>query len=75
MSMMPYAIILRDGTGITIKRTIESENHVRIGVFEIALWVNGFRWYVRKIEKPHVEFTINDCTDLLAELDRAERGV
>jgi hypothetical protein len=72
---MPYAIILRDGTGITIKRTIQSANHVRIGPLQTFLWVDGDRRSVRENTKPHVEFTINDCTDLLAELDRAERGV
>ena len=75
MSMMPYAIILRDSTGITIKRTIQSENHIRIGVFQTILWVDGVARSVRYNGKPHAEFTINDCTDLLAELDRAERGV
>jgi hypothetical protein len=75
MSMFTYAIIMRDTTGITIKRTIQSENHVRIGVFDIVLWVDGVRRNVRKIGKPHNEFTINECSDLLEELDRLERGV
>jgi hypothetical protein len=66
-------LIIPDRTGITIKRTIQSENFVRIGVFQTALWVDGVRRSVREIGRPHVEFTINDCTDLLEELEHLER--
>ncbi len=66
-------LILRDGTGVTIKRTIESENHVRIGVFQMILWVDGVARSVRYSGKPHNEFTISDCIDLLEELERLEK--
>jgi len=66
-------LIIRDTMGITIKRSVENENHVRIGVFQIALWVHGERRCVRVIGKPHSEFDINDCSDLLEELENLER--
>ena len=68
-------VILTDSSGVTIKRRIQDANHVRVGILQTALWVDGVRRAVRPTGIPHVEFTINDCTDLLAELDRAERGV
>ena len=66
-------LIIRDTTGVTIKRTIQSMNHVRIGVLQVAFWVNGVRQFVRDIGKPHGEFDINDCADLLEVLEHLER--
>jgi hypothetical protein len=62
-------LILTDNTGVTIKRTIQSVNYARIGVTQTALWVDGVRRAVRDNWNPHCEFTINDCADLLAELE------
>lgn len=36
-------IILVDTTGITAKHTINDEDHVRVGVTQISLWVDGGR--------------------------------
>lgn len=68
-------LILPDTTGITIKRTIQSEDYVRVGIFQSALWVGGVRRSVRILTKPSVEFTINDCSDLLEELECLERMI
>jgi len=70
-------LIIRDTTGLTIKRTIQSANHVRVGTTQAALWVDGVRRAVRDIGarygKPGCEFTINDCNDLLEEMEYLER--
>lgn len=66
-------LIMTDTTGVTIKRTIQSANHVRIGVLQTALWVGGVRRSIRETGKPHVEFDINDCNNLLNELEYLER--
>ena len=66
-------LIIRDTTGLTIKRRIQDANHVRVGILQTALWVNGVRRKVRPIGKPGCEYTLNDCSDLLAELDCIER--
>jgi hypothetical protein len=68
-------LIIRDNTGVTIKSTIQSENHVRIGIFKTILWVDGVARSVRYSGKPHGEFDLNDCADLLDELDRLEKCV
>ena len=68
-------LILTDSSGVTVKRTIQSENHVRIGILQTALWVDGVRRAIRPIGKPGCEYSLNDCSDLLAELDSLERGV
>ncbi len=65
-------LIMRDNTGVMIKRRIQDVNHVRIGVTQIGIWVDGVKRAVRKIMKPHGEFSLNDCADLLDELERAE---
>jgi hypothetical protein len=66
-------LIITDTTGLTIKRTIQSENFVRVGILQTALWVDGTRRNIRPIGKPGCEYTLNDCSDLLAELDHVER--
>jgi len=68
-------IVLTDTTGITIKRFIGDANHARVGILQTALWVDGVRRGIRPIGKPGCEYTMNDCSDLLAELDCMERGV
>lgn len=68
-------LILPDTAGITIKRTIQSENYVRIGIFETSLCVDGIRRSVRLLPKSSVEFTIGDCTDLLEELESLVRMI
>ena len=63
-------LIIRDTTGVTIKRTMTNEDHVRIGVLRTILWRGGIARGIRVIGKPHDEFDINDCAELLAELER-----
>ena len=69
-------ICITDSTGITLKNRIQDENHVRIGITQIALWVDGTRRSIRSIGerygKPWCEFTMNELLDLLAELDELE---
>jgi hypothetical protein len=62
-------LIIRDTTGVTIKRSIQTADHVRIGVLRITLWRGGVARGVRDIGKPHGDFDINDCADLLTELE------
>jgi len=66
-------IILVDTTGITVKRTINDADHVRIGVCTTALWINGERRAVRRNNKPHVERDIDDFGDLLQEMESLQR--
>jgi hypothetical protein len=65
-------IIITDSTGITLKNSIDDSNHVRIGITQISIWVDGTRRNVREIGerygKPWCEFTINELEDLLGEL-------
>lgn len=63
-------VIMRDTTGITVKRTINDTDHVRIGIFQISLWKNGVRRSIRDLTRPHSEVTMNECQDLLSELER-----
>ena len=63
-------LILRDNTGVTIKRTIGDADHVRIGIFHTTLWRGGANRKIRYNGKPHGEFDINDCMDLLTELEQ-----
>jgi len=67
-------IVIQDTTGITIKKTIDDANHVRIGVTQTVLWVDGVRRNVRDNHKPHCEFTVNELNDLLCELRRLTNG-
>ncbi len=66
-------VILRDNTGVVVKQTIQSENHVRVGIFQTILWVGGIARSVRYNQMPHNELTINDCANLLKELEYLER--
>lgn len=61
-------IILKDTTGIIVKRRIQDVNHVRIGVCTTALWFDDCRRSIRNNHKPHCEFTINELQDLLNEI-------
>ena len=63
-------VIIQDTTGITIKRDTYLTDHVRIGIFKITLWKNGVRRSIRDLTRPHCEVTINECQDLLSELER-----
>ena len=70
-------ICITDSTGVTVKSRIQDENHVRIGITQISLWVDGTRRSVRDIAakvivKPWCEFTINEMEDLLGELHELE---
>ncbi len=67
-------VIFRDTTSLIIKRTLGDENHVRIGMFDIALWANGIRRTLRFVEKPPDEYVISDCSDLLDELENFEHS-
>ena len=62
-------VILRDGCGMTIKATIGDTDHVRIGIFQTALWRGGVSRQIRNNRKPPGEISINDCMDLLGELE------
>jgi hypothetical protein len=67
-------LIIRDTTGVTIKRAITDADHVRIGVLQTILWRGGAARGVRATGKPHGEFDLNDCEDLLAELESLPSG-
>ncbi len=62
-------LILVDNTGVTIKTRVDVENHIRIGILQTAVWIDGVRRNIRDNRKPHCELTLNDCADLLKELD------
>ena len=72
-------MIILESDGITIKRTIDSLEYVRIDTDGyISFWgqpqpcefpQTGRRLEHRKAEKPFCEFDINECRDLLKELD------
>ena len=66
-------LILPTSNSVTVKRNIQSSNYVRIGMFETYLWVDGLRRSVRNNAMPCNEFTINDCIDLLGELECIEK--
>ena len=69
-------ICITDSNKIILKNRIDDENYVRIGITQIFLWVNGTIRNVRDIGatygKPWCEFTINELSDLLAELHELE---
>ncbi len=65
-------LIIRDDTGVMIKRRIQDTNHVWIGVTQTTIWIDGVKRFVRDNTKPYGEFNINDCADLLEELENAE---
>jgi hypothetical protein len=62
-------IIKRTANTVIIKRTIDSIDHVRIGVLRVALWKDGTARSIGLIGKPHNEHTIADCADLLDKLE------
>ena len=62
-------IILRDTTGITVKRAIQYQNHVRLDVLESCYWIDGVRRNVRKLHKPHGEFTVDELNDMLHDME------
>ena len=62
-------LILRDGCGMTIKAAIGDTDHIRIGIFDTALWKSGVSRKIRHNRKPPGETSINDCMDLLDELE------
>ena len=66
-------IILRDTTGVTVKRRIQDLNHVRFGVTQRAFWSDGVRRCVSDMPKPHGELTIDDCIDALVAMERLAR--
>ena len=65
-------IISRDRTGITIKDHADTTNHIRIGVTRIRFMVDGVERACRSIDKPHDDFTINDCHVMLDQLQAYE---
>lgn len=69
-------IVITDSTGVTIKKRINDSDHVRIGITQIALWVDGTRRAVRDIGerygKPRCELTLNELSDLLAKLEELQ---
>ena len=68
-------LILVDNMGVTIKTRVDDENHVRIGVFQTSVWIDGVRRNIRDNRKPHCELTISDCDDLYKELVCMASGV
>ena len=61
-------IILPDTTGLTIKSTIQDENHVRLDNNNVRFWVCGSCQEVEGLDKPWTEQSINDCHDYLTRL-------
>ena len=61
-------VIIVDTTGITVKRTIDDANHIRIGVTNITFWIDGKARSIKEIVTPYNEFSINDFNDLLKTL-------
>ena len=68
-------IILELSDGIVIKRTIDTVEHVRIDKDGYISFWGETRLAHRKTEKPYCEFDINECRDLLKELDTGMAGV
>jgi len=66
-------LIIRDATGVTIKRSVQTKDFVRIGALQTTLWRGGIARRVKSIGKPHGEFSIDDCAKLLAELESLPR--
>ena len=66
-------LIMTDNMGVTVKSTVQSENYVRIGVLLTSLWIGGVRRFDRRVTKPHCEYDLNDCADLLDELEHVEK--
>jgi len=62
-------LVMRDTTGVTVKRVVQDMNHVRLGVTLVTLWVDGKKRRQKKLSKPSVEYTINEVSDLLLELE------
>lgn len=62
-------IILVTGTETVVKRKIQDQDHVHISSLNIHLWKNGVS-NLRPLQKPDVEYSINDLSDLLEELER-----
>ncbi len=67
-------LVIRDliGPYFTIKSTVNDENHVRIGLTVITLWVDGKIRRKKELSKPPVELTLNELSDLLIELKSLE---
>lgn len=72
-------IVLTDSSGVTIKDTIDDSDHVRIGILKITFWVDDERRNVQNIGhrfgKPGCEFTLNELSDLLAELRELQKSL
>lgn len=63
-------VIIRDKTGITVKRRIDDIHHVRIGLFEVRYWNKDGRCVRTKdIGKPHDEHTVGELADMLFEVE------
>jgi len=63
-------LIIRYKNGIIIKRCIEDENHVRIGVLTSSFWINGTSRNIAQLYKPHNEYTVGELQSLLEQLER-----
>lgn len=61
-------IITIDTVGVTVKRHVNAADHVRLGVFKIALWKNG-NGRPRDIGKPALEHTLLELRGLLEEME------
>jgi len=63
-------IILEDSRGIVLKRTIQDKNHVRLSSSGRIYFSRVNCWLThRKAEKPYVDMTFNELSDLMDELD------
>lgn len=64
-----------NGPQIVIKTKIQDVSHVLVGISTIAFWVSGYATVrrVRQIEKPHVEFSVNELQDFLGELKTLQK--
>jgi len=64
-------IILTDTTGITVKQQIQDIPHVRLGVHGGLYFFSDSLTsaFIRKLDKPAVEYTVNELHDLLVEME------
>lgn len=62
-------LVITDTTGVTVKRVIQDSDHVRLGVTLMTLWVDGKKRRQKTLSKPSVEYTINELSDALRELE------
>jgi hypothetical protein len=63
-------LIHYDTTGLTVKRSLDTAEHVRLGVTEINIFKNDRRYRIGPMMKPHDQYTVGELGDLLARMER-----